>query len=298
MRENNYRNLSSKKCLNENLPSTRFVEEVLKSLSWLSTGKYIYGHYFSCNKCTQWDMTYRVFRNIVFDKLDLWELKRPSDVELTARIRKLLSLSSKTFALSLLCEAKSLSENEYKKYPFLRKCCFHSCNICLKTGKKCSHQDFFCRTCVFNKFSTFFTNVQFLFAQKDISVLFIGETTKLHSAYRFAFFETKTGSRQPDSTKDPFLFPVMLKSLVKPNQFVVLVDKFLREFIPHLLYLNWTATQLKSITTTEKPKASGWGYIDRFRFQSKSFFYEIGHGPTALSTKSNFWTFLFHCLLD
>ena len=39
MREMNCQPLGSKKGLIDNLPSTRFVKEVLKSLSWLSTGK-------------------------------------------------------------------------------------------------------------------------------------------------------------------------------------------------------------------------------------------------------------------
>ena len=277
MRESNCQPLRSKKGMSDNLPSTRFVEEVLKSLPWLSTGKYNYGHYFSCDKCTQWDMTYRVFRKNVLDKLDLLEQESQSELELTTRIRRMLPLSSKTFALSLLCEAKPLSENEYKTYPFRRKCWFNSCDICVKTGKKCSHQNFFC-SCAFNKFSTFLKNVLFLFVQKDTSVLYNGKKIKLQSASMFAFFDTKSGFRQPDPTKDPFVFPVVVKSLLKAKQFVVLVDKFLVVFIPHLLYLNWTATQLKSITDQENPRLPVGDILVGFDFSQSPSFMKSGMG--------------------
>ena len=39
--------------IDQKLPSNRFVEEFLKSIPWLSTGKNYYGHYFSCGKGTQ-----------------------------------------------------------------------------------------------------------------------------------------------------------------------------------------------------------------------------------------------------
>ena len=85
----------------------------------------------------------------------------------------------------------------------------------------------------------------------------------------------------------------MLKSLVKAKQFVALVDKFLGVFLPHLLYLNWTSTQLKSITDQENPRLPIGDILVGFDFSQSPSFMKSGMGQRHYQQNQIFGLFSF-----
>ena len=100
------------------LPSQRYVESVLASLSWLKTSTQYYGAYFGCGKFTTWEENieslfndlHALIDNILCENFD-WcgigaeecTLKRTGlcNCVLQRGLRKLLPSSSKVFALQL-----------------------------------------------------------------------------------------------------------------------------------------------------------------------------------------------------
>ena len=266
--------------VDQNVPSQRYVENVLSDIPWLKTSRQFYGAYFCCGKCTTWEKNVDSLYHVVTAAMENFDCgnyqccNSPDDQCLLScqgycicskheYYRALLPRSSKLFALRLLCTGSDFSEDSITGKAFQRKCWTGECG------------------CFQDKISNLFSEMQPLFKRNQ----------------KIDFFEYVEKFRNIKSNKkQPFKYHGYDRTHLSVLQYKKNLIIDLKIFLPHLIALNWTNKHLGNLTNFVNPLLPVNDILLGFDFSQSPKFIRAGMSQVDYQEGQQFGLFSFIAL--